>query len=153
VFVKTAERERARRLRGEQGLPVKEIARRVGVSVSSVSLWVRDVPLTPDQQAALDARNPIRNRQRLGTENNSKRCRERRIAAQEHGRALAQRWNPIHYGGCMLYWAEGSKRRNSVQLVNSDAALLKTFLDFLRTCYGVPDQAVTFSVNCYLVNV
>ena len=52
----------------------------------------------------------------------------------------------------MLYWAEGSKTRNSVQFVNADADLLDTFLDFLRFSYSVPDQAIAFSVNCFLGN-
>jgi len=43
---KLEERERARRLRG-QGLPLAEIAARLGVSTSSVSLWVRDVEFAP----------------------------------------------------------------------------------------------------------
>jgi len=64
VFVKTEERQLARRLRAEQGLAVREIARIVGVSVGSVSLWVRDVPLSAEQEAVLAARNPVRNGQR-----------------------------------------------------------------------------------------
>jgi transposase len=39
---KVIERQQARQLR-RTGLPLAEIARRVGVSKSSVSLWVRDV--------------------------------------------------------------------------------------------------------------
>jgi transcriptional regulator with XRE-family HTH domain len=44
--VKTAEREEARRLRRDEGLSVKELAGLLGVSKSSVSLWVRDIELT-----------------------------------------------------------------------------------------------------------
>jgi hypothetical protein len=152
VFVKREERELARRLRAEQGLPVKEIARVVGVSVSSVSLWVRDVPLTPEQEAALDARNPVRNGQRRGTVSNSQRCRAVRQAAQEQGRQLARQNDPLHIKGCMLYWAEGSKRRNSVTLTNADAGVVDLFLRFLRVSYGVTDDRVTLSVNCFLEN-
>jgi hypothetical protein len=151
-FVKREERELARRLRGEQGLPVKEIARMVGVSVSSVSLWVRDVALTPEQEAALDARNPVRNGQLRGTVNNSRRCRAIRQAAQQHGRQLARGDDPLHVQGCMLYWAEGAKRRNCVTLVNADPDLVEVFLRFLRDCYGVTDDRVTLSVNCFLEN-
>jgi hypothetical protein len=43
---KLDERRRARHLRGA-GLPLAEIAARLGVSKSSVSLWVRDVPFQP----------------------------------------------------------------------------------------------------------
>ena len=43
---KLEEREQARRLRAA-GLPMAEIAARLGVSRSSVSLWARDVPFEP----------------------------------------------------------------------------------------------------------
>lgn len=134
------------------GLPVKEIARRVGVSVSSVSVWVRDVPLTAAQQAALDARNPVRSGQRNGTENSSRRRREERRSAQLHGRDLARRDDPGFVAGCMLYWAEGAKNRNNVIICNADADLLATFRRFLRIHFAVPDEKLVFTANCFLGN-
>jgi DNA-binding transcriptional regulator YiaG len=44
--VKTVERKEARRMRRAEGRSIKEIARLLGVSTSSVSLWVRDIELT-----------------------------------------------------------------------------------------------------------
>jgi Helix-turn-helix len=152
MFVKPEARQEARKLREQAGLSIREIADRLAVSKSSVSLWVRDVPLTPEQQAVLLANDPVRNGRLLGTQVYQARCRRRRLEAQEHGRALARQNDPVHRGGCMLHGAEGSKTRNCVQLVNADADLLKPFLDFLRTCYAVPRCAVTFSVNCFLGN-
>jgi hypothetical protein len=152
VFVKTAERAQARTLRRELGLPIKEIARRIGVSASSVSLWVRDVPLTAEQEAVLEARNPVRSGQRTGTQNNARRCRELRRAAQQHGRERARAGDSDFLAGCMLYWAEGSKRRNTADLTNSDADLLGAYLRFLRRHYDVPDAKIAFSVNCFLGN-
>jgi hypothetical protein len=133
-------------------MALRAIAEQLGVSKSSVSLWVRDIELTAEQEAALLAKNPALNGQMLGMRVRRERCRQRRIEAQEHGRALARQGDPVHRGGCMLYWAEGSKRRNAVELVNADADLLQTFLDFLRLCYAVPSDAITFSVNCFLGN-
>ena len=46
----------------------------------------------------------------------------------------------------------GTKSRNCAQLANADADLLRTFLDFLRTCHAVADEEVAFSVNCFLGN-
>ena len=152
MFVKTVERALARELRSELGLPLKEIARRVGVSVSSVSLWVRDVPLTPEQEAVLDARNPVRSGQRTGALNNSRRRREERRAAQEHGRSLVQANDVAFIAGCMLYWAEGAKHRNVAALTNADADLLASFVRFLRRSFDVPDEKFAFSVNCFLGN-
>jgi transposase len=64
--VKTRERELARHLRRNEGAAINEIARRVGVSKSSVSLWVRDIELTEAQRQALLERNPAYNRQFSG---------------------------------------------------------------------------------------
>ena len=48
----------------------------------------------------------------------------------------------------MLYWAEGSKSRNSVQFVNSDPAMVSYFVRFMRTQYDVPDDR--FRLDCNL---
>jgi len=48
----------------------------------------------------------------------------------------------------MLYWAEGSKSRNAAQFVNSDPAMVRSFVDFLRTHFAVPNCA--FRVDCNL---
>ena len=152
MFVKPDERALARRLRADEGLSLREIAARVGVAVSTVSLWVRDVELTPEQEAALEARNPARNGQLLGARNSSARRRGERRAAQEHGRDLARTGEPGYAAGCMLYWGEGSKNRNEAILVNSDPALVASFLAFLRQYYDLADSQVALSVNCFLNN-
>lgn len=48
----------------------------------------------------------------------------------------------------MLYWAEGSKMRNSVQFVNSDPAMVCYFVRCMRTQYAVPDDG--FRLDCNL---
>jgi len=56
--MKTDERNRARILRREHGLSVRHITKVLGVSKSSVSLWVRDIELAPEQVARLKDGNP-----------------------------------------------------------------------------------------------
>ena len=151
--MKVREREEARRLRSEHGLPVNEVARRVRVSVSSVSLWVRNVPLTAEQEAVLEARNPVRNGQMRGARNNSERCRRLREAAQAHGRDVARAGERAFIAGCMLYWGEGSKRRNQACLCNTDVDMLATFVAFARRYYPAETaERATFNVNCFLNN-
>ena len=50
--------------------------------------------------------------------------------------------------GCMLYWAEGSKRRNVVKLTNSDPELVRYFAGFLRSHFSVDNGR--FAVYCNL---
>jgi transposase-like protein len=150
--MKPAEHREARRLRTEEGASIKAIAARLGVSVSSVSTWVRDIQLTREQLAALTDANPASNGRRTGTARWSAICRERRRAWQEEGRAVARTGDPLHHAGCMLFWAEGSKERNAATLTNSDPDLLLVFRRFLARCYEVPDERLAFSVNCFLNN-
>jgi hypothetical protein len=149
VFVHAAEtREQARRLRS-QGRSIKAIARELRVAQSTASGWVRDVPLTPEQRERL-AR--LTDRQLAGLRTHVRRRREERLDAQERGRMVARIEEPLHVAGCMLFWAEGSKSRNAVIFTNSDAGMMRFFLRFLRECYGVRDENVRLSVNCFLGN-
>ena len=52
----------------------------------------------------------------------------------------------------MLYWAEGSKSRNSVKLANSDRDLVAFFCRFLRESLGVQDGDIRLCLNVYLDN-
>jgi transposase-like protein len=146
--VKTRERELARRIRRDEGASIKDIARRVGVSVSSVSLWVRDIELTPEQHGALAARNVAYNRQMSGTWKQAARRRAERVAFQEDGRRRARRRDPGFVAGCMLYWAEGSKGRNQLQFSNSDPVMARFFVDFLKTHFGL--RGADIRITCHL---
>jgi transcriptional regulator with XRE-family HTH domain len=149
--VKVTEREEARRLRQEEGLPIRVIAERLGVSKSSVSIWTRDIVLTEEQHERLRQANPIYNRQYHGQEGRRATARAARLAAQERGRVRAGQGDLLHLQGCMLFWAEGSRRRNSVVFTNSDVEMHRVFLRFLRWC-GVADEKVVLTVNCHLNN-
>lgn len=54
---KVAEKKEAIRLRVEDRLSVKEIAKKLGVSKASVSNWIRPYPLTPDERHERQASN------------------------------------------------------------------------------------------------
>jgi hypothetical protein len=140
--VKTVERFEARRIRREEGASMKRIAARLGVSVSSVSLWVRDIELSPAQRRAL------RNKVSGGSSANAVAARRRREECQQDGRALVRDSDPLFVAGIMLFWAEGAKARNEAAIVNSDPELVWFFARFLRRFYSVPDER--FRVACNL---
>lgn len=143
--MKTDEQMRARALRVE-GESVKEITRQLGVARSSVSRWVRDVPLTDEQRTALAERSGAGRLKGVATI--VRNGRVRREAYQQDGRRLARERGSFYAAGCMLYWAEGEKCRHAVALTNSDAALLAYFARFLREEFDVQDEA--FRVCCNL---
>ncbi len=149
--MKAEERRLARRLR-LQGAGVKRIAAELGVSTSSVSRWVRDIELSPEQRHALAQRDPSVVGHPAGALARAAYARERRRTWQAEGRALAQTGDALHRSGCFLYWAEGTKARNVVALTNADPDLLLVFRRFLAQCYAIEDERIAFSVNCFLGN-
>jgi hypothetical protein len=141
------EHAKARQLR-YLGASVKEIAAHLGVAPSTVSVWCRDIELSERHRR----RNRLRGA-RARTPAWSARHRERRREFQEEGRQRARQDEALHAIGCMLYWAEGAKDRNTVTFANSDAAMVETFARFLRECFGVEGDDLRFRVNVYLGNV
>lgn len=143
---KDLRKREARRLRA-LGLPVGAIATVVGASQGSISLWTRDIILQREQ---IDANN------QRAAEIRAASCRElnrgRRLHDQQDGRKRAQLSEPLHVAGCMLYWAEGSKSRNTVQFANSDPAMMELFVRFLRECFGLTSEDFSFTVNAYTNN-
>jgi transcriptional regulator with XRE-family HTH domain len=141
--MKTAERELARALRREHGVSVKRLARMLGVSTSSVSLWVRDIELRPEQIAALRqaAVGGARHHRAAGL--------ARRRAAQAHGRGVARFRDPNHIAACMLYWAEGSRNRHVVEFVNSDPAMMRFFVAFIRRWFPEAERKIRVTCNLF----
>jgi transcriptional regulator with XRE-family HTH domain len=151
--VKTRERLRARKLRTERGYSIKQIARLLGVSTSSVSLWVRDIELTDDQHAALRQRSAIYDGQLLGRAVSSGRRRAERRVYQEDGRRLARQGEVLHAIGSMLYWAEGARNRNSVRFSNSDPDMVRTFVNFLRTYFPLSNENIRLTCHLFADHV
>jgi transposase-like protein len=149
---KSEQRAEARRLRQESGISIRAIAERLGVSASSVHGWTRDIELTPGQRQEIRRSEAVRRAQAAGNEAMRSRARVKRLAAQDHGRRLARLHEPLHMTGCMLYWAEGSKRRNDVEFTNSDPDMVRTFVEFLSRCYGVARDDVRLTLNVHLDN-
>jgi len=151
-MTKHLEREQARNLRREKGLSVNDIAKELGVSKSSVSVWVRDIELTPEQIQAIKKRNQAYGAQHKGSKAVAAKYREIREEYQQEGRDKAKEGDPLHLTGCMLYWAEGTKKSNYLEFTNSDTDMMLTFVKFLRQALEVRDTEIAVYINCYTDN-
>ncbi len=136
--MKKDKREEARRLRQEQGLAITDICKQWGVAKSSVSMWIRDIILTEEQKAALHKQHYAYWAQTRGAHTNAIKGRERRVVYQEEGRKKAREGNSLHLAGCMLYWGEGAKNRNSLKMSNSDTGMLAFYSGFCGKVWKLP---------------
>jgi transcriptional regulator with XRE-family HTH domain len=146
-------RARARELRA-QGLDYEEIVAALGVSKSSVSLWVRDMPRPPRlsyEETRKRAAEGVR--KYWAAERPAREARReavRTAAAAEIGNLTAR---DILIAGAIAYWCEGAKRKTyrqaeTVAFINSDPDLIKLFLRFLNTA-GVVAAQLGFRVHIH----
>ena len=134
---------KARNLR-KRGLSIKKIQRKLKVSRSSVSLWVRDVKLTKKQLEKLylnkktgnlkgsiiAAMNKIKKREEITQ-------RLMREGTKEIGK-LSKRDKFI--AGIAMYFAEGSKTDGSINFSNSDPLAIKFMVNWFREVCDVPEE-------------
>ncbi len=150
---KDESRAAARELRG-QGFDYEEIAERLGVAKSSVSLWVRDMPVPPRlsyeecRKRSAEGSHRYWDAERKARE--ARRTSERTAAAAQIGH-LSER--EILIAGALAYWCEGSKskphrRQDRVTFTNSDPALITFFLRFLETA-GTSRDELLFRVHIH----
>lgn len=152
--MKYYEKMQARALRQNDGLSIKTIAKKVGVAASSVSLWVRDIQLTEEQEAVLLAKNSRYYNQVNGGSGQSAKARKKRREYQEEGRQLAIRNIDKHLFpfGCAIFWAEGTKDKNRLQVSNTDPDLLQIWKEFLSTYFVIDISDISIKIQCHLGN-
>lgn len=145
----------ARRLRAVEGMPYKRIASVLEISPATAFAWTRDIQLSPEQNRRNlvgpgGSSDPVAVARRAAAWREKNRARRRGF--QDAGRARARLGESVHMALCMLYWAEGSKARNTVQLVNSDAHMIRFFRDAITECFGAGPDRFALRLNVYLGN-
>jgi hypothetical protein len=147
---KEALRAECRRLR-RAGLTYGEIAAKTGASKGSISPWVRDVAIQPDQRAChLDAARRRSGKARgmvLARRAEERRAAQRSEAATAIGHVSERELFLIGVG---LYWAEGSKDKpwnhyGRVDFANSDPGLVRIYLQWLHLI-GVDPADIGFTL-------
>jgi uncharacterized protein YjcR len=136
---KLTERQQARQLR-RAGLTLAEIAARLGVARSSVSLWVRDVEFDPLPRPPRGRRRDPNALQRR------KRAEIDRLV--EEGRARIGRLTEREFlvAGVALYAGEGSKWDGTVRFVNSNPRMVVFFCGWLRHFYEIDESRLRLAL-------
>jgi len=136
---KSVQKIKARELR-RSGQSIKEIAKKLNVSTSSVSEWCREIKLTPDQITILEnrARDPFYGRRAfylasIKRKKDLKISRLKEMGAKKVGKLTKRE---LFLVGAALYWGEGFKKDKQVGLANSDPEVIKIFIKWLRECFG-----------------
>lgn len=121
------------------GESIKVIASNLGVAVSSVSRWVKNITLTDEQIAKLEERRSSKcsyEAQMAGARANIEKWNSVRKEWRQAGVELVKRERSFR-DACLIYWAEGVKSKNNMRIVNSDWRMLGLFVRTMKRLCGV----------------
>lgn len=147
-----SKKRHARRLR-KRGTSIPRIAQALRIAKSTVSLWVRDVPLPV----------PLRMRLQLNAMRAHEKGRAMRLANLQSivaaDRAQAMRdlsgmrmtQSLARVVAAILYWCEGGKKHLSsgVRFTNSDPVMIRSFLSVFRMGFRLRDDRLRALIHLH----
>lgn len=145
-------REEAIALR-RAGLSYREILEHLPVSKSSLSLWLREVPVSEEHREAILKRACESSATRAETNRalGARRRADIREVAMLQVPELAE--SELFVAGVVAYWAEGVKNKpwrgsEAVRFMNSDPSMIRLFLAWAQLI-GVSDDRLVFRVQIH----
>ena len=146
-------------LRGEsiklrlQGYTFGQIKRELGVAKSTLSGWVRKLPLSEEQILLLSKNRLISRDIRIEkfrqTARNKWIARLKTKLSEQEKVLLPLTEKELFIAGVFLYWGEGSKQRGTVAISNTDPRVIKFALHWLTKVLGVQKEKVYVRLHLY----
>ncbi len=134
----------------KEGATYTQIKDRVRVSKSTLSLWLRDMPLSKERMDEVRGKNPRRIERYRET---MRKKREQRLASvrkrlERDIGVLSKR--DMLIGGMFLYWGEGGKTEyTTTVLTNTDPGMINFFIAWLQLL-GVEKENIRIYVHLYI---
>ena len=139
------EKENAIALR-KKGLSYNQILKQVPVAKSSLSLWLKDLPLTPSEKQTLKKRvdkNISHGRIKAAAEIRKNRLSRERIWVTEATELFIKYTEePMFHAGIAMYWAEGAKTSTTWMIVNTDVDVLILMRKWVKKYLQIEDRNI-----------
>ncbi|MFH1473165.1 MAG: hypothetical protein ABIF06_02015 [bacterium] len=149
--MKIKEQNKAKELR-QKGYSLKEISESLSVSKSSASIWVKDVQLSPTAKQVLLAKYTAG--QLASQETKRLQTSEKENKALNSAKEILRKYkgNPstTKIICALIYYCEGGKRiQDGIQFINSDPALVATFMNLFRSSFDINEQKFRVCVHLH----
>lgn len=147
------DKQRAFSLR-KQGKSYKEIRRDLGMSISTLSNWFKDVEFFKEIKLSIAEQAKIKSTAHLQVLNKARGDLLKTYYIQADVEAkkelLENICNPLFISAVVAYWGEGDKSTgSSVRLANTDPQMIKLFLEFLVSFCLVPKDKIRGALYIY----
>ncbi len=143
-------KEMARTMR-QAGESISVIARKIGASRSSVSVWVRDIVLSDEQTMLLKARwhSPAMIAARRDSRLRNESTKRQLIIDEAAQDILSMSAYELLLVGTALYWAEGGKTQRLVRFSNGDPKMMILMMRFFREICSAPEEKLRGHIHIH----
>lgn len=136
----------------KKGKSYDEILKTIKVSKGTLSIWLRDIPLTKKQIEKLYTIPRQKNAFRLAKLNQNKKFEiTKKILLESSLEINNLIENKLFLSGLMLYWAEGDKSEviEPVKFTNSDPTMIKFMMRWFREICEVPEEKIRIALHIH----
>jgi len=143
------DREKALELR-KKGMSYSQIKKLLKVSKSTLSLWLRDYPLSRERIRELRDCNEQRIERCRETKIKNREQKLKNIYNSEKIAILPLSKRELYIAGLFLYWGEGSKIIGAaLSISNSDPTVLKFFISWATRILVFPKERLKVYLQLY----
>lgn len=137
------------------GESIKDISKNLGIPLSTASVWLRDIELTPQQKERLKRKQIAAGHKGrlIGAEANKQKRLDRLSLAKEEANERIDNFSnqELFLVGLGLYWGEGAKKgTGSLAVINSDPKIISLMSRWFVECLGV--EEVRFMPRVFINN-
>lgn len=149
---KIALREEVIKLR-LQGYTYGQIKRSLGVSKSTLSDWLRNLPLNKEQLESLSKNRGLA--KELGREKFIETAKNKRLNRLKHAldkqikNLLPLSEKELFLAGVFLYWGEGAKKHGIISISNTDPRVVRFALYWMTESLNIPIVKIGVNVHLY----
>lgn len=141
--------EKAIRLR-KQEMSYSQIKKKLKVSKSTLSIWLRNYPLSKQRIRELRDCNEQRIEKYRETRRKNKENRLQETYKVQKKLLLPLNKREIFIAGLLLYWGEGTKcRMDGLSISNTDPSVIKFFIYWLNKILDIPKKKMTVRLQLY----
>lgn len=134
----------------KQGMSYSQIKKLLGVSKSTLSLWLKDYPLSKERIKELRANNEQRIERFRETMRRKKEARLEKTYKIQKGLILPLDKKESFIAGLFLYWGEGSKSKmDRLSISNTDPNIIKFFINWLNKSLNVNRTKIRILLHLY----
>jgi len=134
----------------KKGMSYSQIKAKLGISKSTLSGWLYDLPLSEKRIRELRDFSPMRIERCRNTKMKKRQTRldsVYELVSKDIGKLSKK---DLFLSGLFLYWGEGTKvNRYSTAFTNTDPLMVKFFVKWVTTCFDINKSELTVLLHLY----